>query len=89
MIFVERGNKVCEVNDDLKDYYLGLGYNITDGEGHTIEECVPTDVNVLRTAYTKHLERIAELEAEIESLKAKKSTSSSKTTKSSKKSEED
>lgn len=70
MATVEKGNVVLTVKDDETEHYLEMGYNVVDGSGNIIRECVPTDVVALRAAYIAHKKEIKALKNEIEALKA-------------------
>lgn len=72
MIYAEKGNKVLRIGEGDVQRFLSQGYNIKDDNGKVIAETVPTDLQSLKLAYTQHKEKIAELEAEIEKLKAAK-----------------
>jgi hypothetical protein len=81
MITVERGNTVLDIDDSEAKRYLALGYNITDGKGNIIEECVPTDNSALRKAFIEHKEKIKELEEKIKELEANNKETAKKATK--------
>jgi hypothetical protein len=65
MVYVEKANKVRRVNESEVQRYLDLGYNVTDGKGNILQECVPTDLGKLKAAYTEHKNTIAELQAKV------------------------
>lgn len=69
MAYVERANKVREVKDTEVQRYLDLGYNVTDGKGNILIECIPTDVSTLRKKYIEHKEKIEVLTKENDALK--------------------
>ncbi len=69
-IRVERANVALYVEDFEAQYYLSIGYNVTDDYGNIIQSAIPTNVGTLQRAYIDHIEKIKELEAEIEKLKA-------------------
>lgn len=70
MARVERGNVVLHIPDDDAKRYVEMGYNLTDEAGNILEEALPKSVGVLQTAYVEYKRRIAELEKEVETLKA-------------------
>ena len=88
MVRVERGNVVLDIKDDVVDHYLALGYNVVDEQGRIIKTAIPTSLGALQAAYVANQAKIADLEAEIEKLKAEKE-SKPKSAKKSKKVEED
>ena len=88
MVKVERGNVVLNVKDDVVDHYLALGYNVVDEQGRIIKTAIPTSLGALQAAYVANQAKIADLEAEIEKLKAEKE-SKPKPAKKPKKVEED
>lgn len=78
MARVIRGNVVLHVDERDVQYYIDQGYNYTDEAGNVIKSAIPNNVGVLQQLYVEHTRKIAELEAEIASLKApKKSTKKS------------
>ena len=80
MIRVERGNVVLHVKDDEAQYYLSLGYNVTDEYGTILQRSIPTNIAELQRYYVEHLQRISELEAQIASLAAAKTSKKVKAT---------
>jgi len=84
MIRVSRANVVLDVEDDEKEKYLALGYDIYDLNNKLIQKTLPTDLGVLQKAYVENKAKIKELEAEIAKLKAEKVEKVSKPVKSTK-----
>jgi hypothetical protein len=78
-VYVERANKVRRVEESEVQRYLDLGYNVTDGKGNILKECVPSDTATLRAAYIKHKEVIAELENKVAELEAMLAVNAKKT----------
>lgn len=72
LILVRRDNVVLDVPAEQKSYYMGLGYNVINEKGATVEETTPTDVATLQRFYKDAKKKIAELEAEIKALKSQK-----------------
>lgn len=72
LITVRRDNVVLDIPADQKNYYMGLGYNVIGKDGSVIEETTPTDIASLQRFYKDAKKKIAELEAEIKTLKAQK-----------------
>lgn len=64
MVYVERANKVREVKESEVQRYLDLGYNVTDGKGNILVECIPTDVGTLRKKYIEYKQEIEVLKKE-------------------------
>lgn len=79
MARVERGNVVLQVDERDVDYYINMGYSLTDDNGNVLKKAIPSNVGELQKAYLEHIQRISELEntvAELTAkLTAKKSTS--------------
>ena len=75
-MIAERGNKVIRIQPSDASHYLNLGYDIKDDDYNLIHKAIPTDVGALTVAYIQHEKEIAELKAEIEKLKSKKSAES-------------
>lgn len=69
LITVRRDNVLLDVPVEQKSYYMGLGYNVVNDKGETLEETIPTDIGSLQRFYKDAKQQIAGLEAEIESLK--------------------
>lgn len=67
---VRRANVVLRVKQSEVDRYIDLGYKQIDDNGNVLREGVPSNLADLRMAYVEHKRKIAELEAEIEQLKA-------------------
>lgn len=80
MIRVERGNVVLHVKDEEAQYYLSLGYNVTDECGTILQRSIPTNIGELQKYYIEHLQRISELEAQVASLTAAKASKKTKAT---------
>lgn len=78
MIKVERGNVVLRVDDSLMQMYVDKGYTAKTLDGVVIKRAIPATVGELRKAYIEHTKKIAELEAEIASLKAGKTPEKTK-----------
>ena len=72
MAYIQRANVVLQVKDSEVDYYINLGYNEITKDGKVIKETMPTDIHTLQKYYVDNKKKIAELEAEIAKLKAKK-----------------
>ena len=72
MAYIQRANVVLQVKDSEVDYYINLGYNEITKDGKVIKETMPTDIHILQKYYVDNKKKIAELEAEIAKLKAKK-----------------
>lgn len=72
-MIAERGNKVIRIQPSDASHYLNLGYDIKDDDYNLIHKAIPTDVGALTVAYIQHEKEIAELKAEIEKLKFRKS----------------
>ena len=70
MVYATRGNKVLRIEEYNIRKYVEQGYNIIGGAGEVLQSAVPTDINVLKKAYTQHVEEISKLKAEVEALKA-------------------
>lgn len=75
MAYIQRANVILQVEDYEVDYYLNLGYNEITKDGKIIRETIPTDLSILQKHYVDSKNKIAELEAEIAKLKAKKADS--------------
>ena len=78
LVKVERANVVLRVPKDAVSRYMDQGFNVVDNDGNVIQASVPRDLGTLQLAYVQHTEKIKQLEAEIESLKASKRTSNRK-----------
>lgn len=72
MAYIQRANVILQVEDSEVDYYLNLGYNEITEDGKILRETIPTDLHLLQKHYVDSKKKIAELEAEIAALKAKK-----------------
>lgn len=70
MVYAERGNSVYQIADTDIQRYLDLGYDITDGKGTVLKRAVPSDINVLKSAFITNGKRIEELENKIRQLNA-------------------
>lgn len=77
VIKVVKGNVVLRVDDSQMDYYVSKGFTAKTLDGKILKEAVPTDTESLKKACVdaqKENEalknKIAALEAEIESLKS-------------------
>ena len=70
MARVERGNVVLHIDDNEVDYYLRLGYNLTNELGRVITDAVPHDTTALQNAYVESQKKITELEETIAELTA-------------------
>lgn len=81
MARVERGNVVLHVDDKDIDYYVNMGYNVTDEAGNILKQAIPNSIGVLQTYYLEHLRRIAELEDTVARLTAELQTKKRKTAK--------
>lgn len=70
LIKIRRDNVVLRVPKDKKSYYMEQGYDVIEENGRVIEETTPTDIATLQRFYKDAKKKIAELEAEIKTLKA-------------------
>ncbi|MBR3644991.1 MAG: hypothetical protein IKN54_01100 [Lachnospiraceae bacterium] len=77
-IIVQRANVILHIAPEQLDYYMTQGYNVIDSAGNIIKASIPKDVGTLQKLYVEHTEKIAELEAEIKSLKQKRGRKQSK-----------
>lgn len=68
---VRRGNVSLKVTKQEADKYYDMGYSVYTLDGQLVREAVPKDVPTLQQAFMKNQKRIAELEAQVEELKAK------------------
>ena len=64
-IKVQRANIELDINPEEKEYYMKQGYSVVNAYGQVIEQALPNDVNALKIM-------VAELQKEIEELKATK-----------------
>ncbi len=71
MAIVERGNVQLTIDDDVIDLYLAKGYNVVDGKGGIIKECLPNDIKTLQHAYIENKKTIKSLQNEIADLRAR------------------
>ena len=78
MLTVQRGNVVLDIDEQDKDYYVGIGYNVIDAKGNIIEKSLPKDVGLLTKLYIesqaeidKYKKQIDDLKKEIKKLKKK------------------
>ena len=69
IIYAERGNRVKEISEQDIDKYVEQGYQIKDESGRVIKDTIPTDPQILKTAYINSRAKIESLEAEIKALK--------------------
>lgn len=65
MITVRRANVLLDVPEEQKYEYLAKGFDVVASDGTVIEHTVPSDVNVLKKAYTDHISEIAKLKAKL------------------------
>ena len=77
MIYAQKGNQVSRIEEHQIATLLEQGFNIIDEKGSVLYEAVPTDLAKLKQAFIENRKRIAELEAELATLK--KSSSQKKT----------
>lgn len=77
MVRIERGNVVLRVKEEEVQYYLNLGYNVTDEQGNILKAAIPINLGVLQKAFIdnqKTIEtlntQVANLTSELEKLKA-------------------
>lgn len=70
-MYAQKLNRVIQVNEQTKDFYLNNGYDIYDDKGKVIEHGRGASVSAV--AYEKLVEENEQLKAEIEKLKSKKS----------------
>lgn len=82
MVKVERGNVQLDIKEDAVDHYLALGYNVVDEQGRIIKTALPTGLGTLQAAYVVHETKIADLEAEVEKLRAENKSLKAKAKKS-------
>lgn len=69
MVTVQRFNVILEIDEDSLDKYMALGYNQIDPvTGEVVIEAIPTDIQVLRSAFVKHKNTIKELESQVKKL---------------------
>lgn len=68
MIYAEKGNRVKQIAEQDIQKYLEQGYSITNGAGEVIKTAVPTDLQVLKLAYTQNEEVVNSLKNEIKTL---------------------
>jgi len=66
---VKRGNVSLKVSKNEVNKYFDMGYDIYSLDGKLLKRAVPKDVPTLQKAFLDSEKRIAELEAEIASLK--------------------
>ncbi len=69
-IKVRRANVVLVVPEEQRKEYLAKGFDVIDSAGKIVEYTIPSDVNILKTAYTNHVKEIEMLKAENKKLKS-------------------
>lgn len=70
MIYAQKGNQICRIEEHQIATLVEQGYNIVDESGAVLQQAVPTDIALLKKCYIEHVQKIKELEKEIESLKS-------------------
>ena len=74
-IRIQRANVILDVSPDEKEMYMEKGFSVIDATtGEVLEEAMPTDVNVLQLKVKELQKELAEKDAEIQKLKAKKTS---------------
>lgn len=69
-IGVQRANKYLRVPADAVDRYIAKGYDVVDENDNVVVKSIPNDMNTLKMEYSKQLEEIEKLKAEVSRLKA-------------------
>ena len=69
MFYARRGNQISRIEEHQIAALLEQGFDIVDEKGSVLYEAVPTDLTVLKKAFVENRKRIAELEAEVDTLK--------------------
>lgn len=64
-IKVRRANVILRVSEEQKAEYLAKGFDVIGENGTVIEFTVPSDMNVLKKAYSDHIKEIEELKKQI------------------------
>lgn len=78
MAIVRRRNEILRVDDGQVNYYMTIGYDVIDERGAVLKKAIPTDNSQLKAEYSRQLAeietlkaRIADLEKQLEEIKAK------------------
>lgn len=69
-MYAKKLNRVIQVNEQTKDFYVNQGYDICDDKGKVIEHGKGAKVSAV--AFEKLAEENEKLKKQIEELKAKK-----------------
>lgn len=70
VIKVRRANVTLHVPDEQRGEYLAKGFDVVDENNNILEHTVPTDLNILKAAYSNHIKEIEKLQAENKKLKS-------------------
>lgn len=65
IIKVRRANVILDIPSEQKAEYMAQGFDVIDKDGKVVEYTVPSDVNVLKKAYTDHINEIKALKAKL------------------------
>lgn len=68
-VTVRRGGSYLTIPALAVDRYVAKGYDVVDDNGGVLRASTPNDVNVLKSAFEKHVAEIAQLKKENEALK--------------------
>lgn len=72
-IRIQRANVILDVSPEEKEMYMEKGFSVIDATtGEVLEEAMPTDVKVLQLKVKELQKTLADRDAEIRALKAKK-----------------
>lgn len=70
MVYAQKGNKVCQIDETNIQRYLDNGYSISDSKGTVLYSAVPNDIATLKNAYIAKLSEIASLKSKIAELES-------------------
>lgn len=71
VLYAQRSNRVCQIEESEVQKYLNLGYTIMDEQGTRLYEELSDDVDTLKELCQKQADEIKSLKSQIEQLKTK------------------